>query len=75
MVEGEDWDEAGRVRVHPELLACGFSFGIDFSLGRGFGLGRGFCFGVGFEVEVPPVRVRGAAACGNATTWSGPGGR
>ena len=38
MVEEEDWGEAGRVRVLPELLARGFNFGIDFSLGRGLGL-------------------------------------
>ena len=74
-MEEKDWDEAGRVRVRSELLALRFSFGIDFSLGRGLGLGRGFCFGMGFEVEVPPMRVRGAAACGNATTWPGRGGR
>ena len=67
MVEEEDWGEAGRVRVLPELLARGFSFGVDFSLGRGLGLGRGFCLGLGVEVEAPPRRVRGVAACGNAT--------
>ena len=62
MVEEEDWDEVGRVRVLPELLALGLSLGIDFSFGLGLALGRGFCFGLGFDVEVPTVRVLGAAA-------------
>ena len=67
MVEEEDWDEAGRVRVRPELLALGFSFGIDCSFGRGLGFGRGFCLGLGVEVEAPPGRVDWVAAWGNTT--------
>ena len=62
MVEKEDWDVAGRVRVRPELLALGFSFGIDCSFGRGLGFGRGFCLGLGVEVEAPPGRACGVAA-------------
>ena len=59
---------AGRVRVRPELLALGFSFGIDCNFGRGLGFGRGNCLGLGVEVEAPSGRVRGVAACGSATT-------
>ena len=62
MVEEEDWDEAGRVRVLPELLAFGLSLGIDFSLGLSLGLGRCLGCGLGFDVEVPTARVRGVAA-------------
>ena len=64
MVEEEDWDVAGRVRVRPELLALGFSFGIDCSFGRGLGFGRGFCLGLGLGVGVAasPGRVGGVAA-------------
>ena len=45
---------AGRVRVRPELLALGFSFGIDCSFGRGLvlGFGRGFGVGLGLGFEV-----------------------
>ena len=45
---------AGRVRVCPELLALGFSFGIDCSFGRGLvlGFGRGFGVGLGLGFEV-----------------------
>ena len=66
MVEEEDWDEAGRVRVRPELLALGFSFGIDCGFGRGLvlGFGRGFCLGLGLGVEVTasPGRIGDVAA-------------
>ena len=64
MVEEEDWDVAGRVRVRPELLALGFSFGIDCSFGRGLGFGRDCCLGLGVGVEVAasPGRVGGVAA-------------
>ena len=61
---------AGRVRVRPELLALGFSFGIDCSFGRGLvlGFGRGFCvgLGLGFEVLASPERAS-VAACGSTT--------
>ena len=66
MIEEEDWDEAGRVRARPELLALGFSFGIDCGFGRGLvlGFGRGFCLGLGLGVGVAasPGRVGGVAA-------------
>ena len=62
---------AGRVRVRPELLALGFSFGIDCSFGRGLvlGFGRGFCvgLGLGFEVVASPGRNGAVAACGSTT--------
>ena len=71
MVEEEDWDVAGRVRVRPELLALGFSFGIECSFGRGLvlGFGRGFCvgLGLGFEVVASPGRNGAVAACGSTT--------
>ena len=62
MVEEEDWDEAGRVRVLPELLAFGFSLSADFGLCLSLGLGRCFGCGFGFDGDVPAGRVRGAAA-------------
>ena len=50
--------------MRPELLALGFSFGIDCSFGRGLGFGREFCsgLGVGVEVAASPGRVGGVAA-------------
>ena len=50
--------------MRPELLALGFSFGIDCSFGRGLSFGRGFCLGLGLGVEVAasPERVGGVAA-------------
>ena len=52
--------------MRPELLALGFSFGIDCGFGRGLvlGFGRGFCLGLGLGVEVAasPGRVGGVAA-------------
>ena len=55
--------------MRPELLALGFSFGIDCSFGRGLGFGRGFCLGLGLGIEeaASPGRVGGVAARGNTT--------
>ena len=52
--------------MRPELLALGFSFGIDCGFGRGLdlGFGRGFCLGLGLGVGVAasPGRDGGVAA-------------
>ena len=50
--------------MRPELLALGFSFGIDCSFGRGLGFGRGFYLGLGLGIEeaASPGRVGVVAA-------------
>ena len=50
--------------MRPELLALGFSFGIDCSFGRGLGFGRSFCLdlSLGVEEAAAPWRVGGVAA-------------
>ena len=50
--------------MRPELLALGFSFGIDCSFGRGLGFGRSFCLGLGLGIEeaASPGLVGGVAA-------------
>ena len=52
--------------MRPELLALGFSFGIDCGFGRGLilGFGRGFCLGLGldFKVAASPGRIGDVAA-------------
>ena len=52
--------------MRPELLAMGFSFGIDCGFGRGLdlGFGRGFCLGLGLGVGVAasPGRIGAVAA-------------